>query len=67
MASFPCRAYIFTSTANVNRFSILRRSGVKPGTSDPGDMCFYPQSGRVSLRGLGIALRSPEIEFLLSL
>jgi len=37
------------------------------GTSDPGDMCFYPQSGRVSLRGLGIALRSPEIEFLLSL
>jgi uncharacterized cupin superfamily protein len=37
------------------------------GTSDPGDMCFYPQSGRVSLRGLGIALRSPEIEFLPSL
>jgi hypothetical protein len=28
------------------------------------DMCFYPQSGRVSLRGLGIALRSPEIEHL---
>ena len=34
------------------------------GTRDPGDMCFYPQSGRVSLRGLGIALRSPEIERL---
>ncbi|HET9470438.1 MAG TPA: cupin domain-containing protein, partial [Usitatibacter sp.] len=34
------------------------------GTRDPGDMCFYPQSGRVSLRGLGIALRSPEIEHL---
>jgi hypothetical protein len=27
-------------------------------------MCFYPQSGRVSLRGLGIALRSPEIDYL---
>jgi uncharacterized cupin superfamily protein len=34
------------------------------GTREPGDMCFYPQSGRVSLRGLGIALRSPEIEHL---
>ncbi len=34
------------------------------GTRDPNDMCFYPQSGRVSLRGLGIALRSPEIEHL---
>lgn len=34
------------------------------GTREPGDMCFYPHSGRVSLRGLGIALRSPEIEYL---
>jgi uncharacterized cupin superfamily protein len=34
------------------------------GTREPGDMCFYPQSGRVSLRGLGIALRSPEIEYM---
>jgi uncharacterized cupin superfamily protein len=37
------------------------------GTREPSDMCFYPQSGRVSLRGLGIALRSPEIEHLPSL
>jgi uncharacterized cupin superfamily protein len=37
------------------------------GTRDSGDMCFYPQSGRVSLRGLGIALRSPEIEYLRAL
>jgi uncharacterized cupin superfamily protein len=34
------------------------------GTREPADMCFYPESGRVSLRGLGIALRSPEIDFL---
>jgi uncharacterized cupin superfamily protein len=34
------------------------------GTREPGDMCFYPHSGRVSLRGLGIALRSPEIDYL---
>jgi uncharacterized cupin superfamily protein len=34
------------------------------GTRESADMCFYPQSGRVSLRGLGIALRSPEIEHL---
>jgi uncharacterized cupin superfamily protein len=34
------------------------------GTREPNDMCFYPHSGRVSLRGLGIALRSPEIEIL---
>ncbi len=32
------------------------------GTREPGDMCFYPETGRLSLRGLGIALRSPEIE-----
>jgi uncharacterized cupin superfamily protein len=34
------------------------------GTRDSSDMCFYPGSGRVALRGLGIALRSPEIEHL---
>jgi uncharacterized cupin superfamily protein len=34
------------------------------GTRESSDMCFYPQSGRVSLRGLGIALRSPEIDYL---
>jgi uncharacterized cupin superfamily protein len=34
------------------------------GTRDAGDMCFYPQSGRIALRGLGIALRAPEIEHL---
>jgi len=34
------------------------------GTREPHDMCFYPQSGRVSLRGLGIALRAPDIEVL---
>jgi len=34
------------------------------GTQESGDMCFYPQSHRVSLRGLGIALRSPEIDYL---
>jgi uncharacterized cupin superfamily protein len=34
------------------------------GTREPGDMCFYPESGRVSLRGLGIALRSPEVDYL---
>jgi uncharacterized cupin superfamily protein len=32
------------------------------GTKEPGDMCFYPETGRVTLRGLGIALRSPEID-----
>lgn len=32
------------------------------GTREASDMCFYPETGRVSLRGLGIALRSPEIE-----
>lgn len=34
------------------------------GTREPNDMCFYPESGRVSLRGLGIALRAPEIDYL---
>ena len=34
------------------------------GTRETSDMCFYPESGRVSLRGLGIALRSPEIDHL---
>ena len=34
------------------------------GTREHTDMCFYPKSGRVSLRGLGIALRSPEIDYL---
>jgi uncharacterized cupin superfamily protein len=36
------------------------------GTRRPGDMCFYPETGRVSLRGLGIALVAPAIEPLAS-
>ncbi len=34
------------------------------GTRESNDMCFYPQTGRVSLRGLGIALVAPTIEHL---
>jgi len=34
------------------------------GTRESSDMCFYPELGRVSLRGLGIALRAPEIDHL---
>jgi uncharacterized cupin superfamily protein len=34
------------------------------GTRERNDMCFYPRSGRISLRGLGIALSAPEIEYL---
>jgi uncharacterized cupin superfamily protein len=34
------------------------------GTHEPNDMCFYPQLRRVSLRGLGIALRAPQIDYL---
>lgn len=34
------------------------------GTREPNDMCFYPGSGRVSLRGLGVALSSPDIDYL---
>ncbi len=34
------------------------------GTREPGDMRFYPQLGRVSLPGLGIALSAPEIDYL---
>ncbi len=34
------------------------------GTREPADTCFYPQSGRVSLRGLGISFSSAEIDYL---
>jgi uncharacterized cupin superfamily protein len=34
------------------------------GTREPTDMRFYPHSGRVSIPGLGIALRAPEIDYL---
>ncbi len=32
------------------------------GTRVPDDMCFYPLTGRVTLRGLGIALSAPAVE-----
>jgi len=34
------------------------------GTREPGDMCFYPERGRVSLRGLGIALSVTDVDYL---
>jgi uncharacterized cupin superfamily protein len=34
------------------------------GTRSHGDMCFYPQTRTVSLRGLGIAMHAPEVQYL---
>ncbi len=53
-----------TGVAHAIRPGALGMTYLAYGTREPSDMCFYPQSGRVSLRGLGIALRSPEIEHL---
>ncbi len=53
-----------TGVAHAIRPGELGMTYLAYGTREPSDMCFYPQSGRVSLRGLGIALRSPEIEYL---
>jgi uncharacterized cupin superfamily protein len=27
------------------------------GTREPGDMCYYPRSGKVAFRGLGVIVR----------
>jgi uncharacterized cupin superfamily protein len=53
-----------TGVAHALRAGERRLIYLAYGTREPGDMCFYPETGRVSLRGLGIALRSPEIEAL---
>jgi uncharacterized cupin superfamily protein len=33
------------------------------GTREPGDMCFYPRSGKVSLRGLGVIGRLEQLDY----
>lgn len=33
------------------------------GTRDPGDICFYPRSGKVSLRGLGVIARLEVLDY----
>ncbi len=53
-----------TGVAHALRAGADRLPNQANGTREHTDMCFYPQSGRVSIRGLGIALRSPEIEHL---
>jgi uncharacterized cupin superfamily protein len=53
-----------TGVAHAFRAGELGLTYLAYGTREPGDMCFYPDSGRVSLRGLGIALRSPDIDYL---
>lgn len=34
------------------------------GTREPGDMCLYPESGRIFLRGLGVVLTGAQIEYV---
>jgi len=33
------------------------------GTRDPGDVCFYPRSGKVFLRGIGLAARIEPLDY----
>jgi uncharacterized cupin superfamily protein len=33
------------------------------GTRDPGDLCFYPRSGKVSLRGVGVIFRPERLDY----
>jgi uncharacterized cupin superfamily protein len=33
------------------------------GTRDPNDICFYPRSGKVSLRGVGVIARLQQLDY----
>jgi uncharacterized cupin superfamily protein len=33
------------------------------GTSDPNDMCYYPRSGKISFRGVGVIGRIEQIDY----
>jgi uncharacterized cupin superfamily protein len=33
------------------------------GTRDPGDICYYPRSGKVYLRGLGVIVRVELLDY----
>jgi uncharacterized cupin superfamily protein len=33
------------------------------GTREPGDMCFYPRSGKISFRGLGVVARLQRLDY----
>jgi uncharacterized cupin superfamily protein len=33
------------------------------GTREPGDMCFYPRSGKISFRGLGVVARLERLDY----
>jgi uncharacterized cupin superfamily protein len=45
------------------------RAGERPmtllayGTRDPSDMCWYPDSGKVSFRGLGVIARVQALDY----
>ena len=33
------------------------------GTREPNDMCFYPTSGKIALRGLGVIGRLEQLDY----
>ena len=33
------------------------------GTREPGDMCYYPRSGNVAFRGLGVVARVQPVDY----
>jgi len=33
------------------------------GTSDPNDICYYPRSGKISFRGVGVIGRLEQVDY----
>jgi len=52
-----------TGTAHALRAGENGLAYLAYGTRDPGDMCFYPRSGKIAFRGLGVIARLEPVDY----
>jgi uncharacterized cupin superfamily protein len=52
-----------TGIAHVFRAGESGMSFLAYGTREPGDLCFYPRSGKIAFRGLGVIARVQALDY----
>ena len=52
-----------TGISHVFRAGESGMSFLAYGTREPGDLCFYPRSGKIAFRGLGVIARVQALDY----
>jgi uncharacterized cupin superfamily protein len=61
--STPAHEHAGTGVAHVFRAGEAGLTYLAYGTRDPADICFYPRSSKIAIRGLGLVARLERLDY----